>query len=138
MRRKMGMFFPDDPDQPVGRKKAAAIHQTCKSADQVIKLGIQLSAGLIYMTFFRGFAPAVTHHALHALPQQRLVDFRGDFSGAAFSPDNIPVSALTPAAINKMISIGSFSCAIKRWNQVTFSASFSLLRPYFSRRCVAS
>ena len=44
----------------------------------------------------------------------------------------IVVPADTAAATIRMISIGSFSCSMKRWKFVFFSASFSLLWPYFS------
>ena len=59
-------------------------------------------------------------------------------SAHSFSPDSMPVKALTPAAIIRMINMGSFSCAINFCSHVAFSASFSLLGPYCSSRLAAS
>src|SRR5699024_2699636 len=59
-------------------------------------------------------------------------------TSAKLSPEMKLVTAETAAAIIRMMSMGSFSCSMKRWSRVGFSASFSLLGPSFSSRAAAS
>ena len=59
-------------------------------------------------------------------------------SAKSASPCASPVRAEMTAATMSMMIIGSAICAKKRFQSGSFSASLSLLRPFFSRRAAAS
>ena len=53
--------------QLVGGKETAAIHKPGKSGKQIIKFGIQFSAGLIHARFPDFLAAAVTDHGFYSM-----------------------------------------------------------------------